>query len=344
VPEEHRRATFNAGVASRRQWEASLDLRFALRGEHTVLVHNAHRGPLRLIKTLVSDDEALDGAQTGAARGLDAIIVHPPGGLADGDSLRLEIELAEGARVRSTTPGSQKWYRGQARAQTRVTVGPNAQFEWLPQPTIIYDRAHVDQSLCIDLAAGATTLGSECLVLGRQAMGERFSTGHLRQSIRIAREGRLVWQEATDAPAQSPLWNSAAGWAGRIVCASVWALVGAKFSALEQARPGPIDTAPASPGSDAAGSGFAPLDGDRLESDTALVAQWRSALAAVGANQPEQPGRLLGGASAVAPGVVLAKILGDDASAVLAMTQRLWALARPIVTGRAARPLRIWAT
>jgi urease accessory protein len=291
-----------------RHWSASLDLRFGTRRGQTVLLQNTHRGPLRLIKALKADGET--SAAAGGQTRLDAMIVHPPGGLAAGDSLRLRIDLEEGARVRSSTPGSQKWYRGRASASTHIQVARGAQLEWLPQPSIVYDGAFVDQSLRVDLDADCAMVGSECLVLGRRSMGERFANGWLRQSIRINRAGRPVWQDFTDAAADAPLWGASAGWAGRIVCASVWA-IGGHGATWDEA---------------------------------ALVDQWRAMVTTATGQGAGQDGRLLGGATCMAPGIVLAKILGDEADTVSALAQQLWALARPPVLGEAAQAMRIWAT
>ena len=291
-----------------RHWSASLDLRFGTRRGQTVLLQNTHRGPLRLIKALKADGET--SAAAGGQTRLDAMIVHPPGGLAAGDSLRLRIDLEEGARVRSSTPGSQKWYRGRASASTHIQLARGAQLEWLPQPSIVYDGAFVDQSLRVDLDADCAMLGSECLVLGRRSMGERFANGWLRQSIRINRAGRPVWQDFTDAAADAPLWGASAGWAGRVVCASVWA-IGGHGATWDEA---------------------------------ALVDQWRAMVTTATGQGAGQDGRLLGGATCMAPGIVLAKILGDEADTVSALAQQLWALARPPVLGEAAQAMRIWAT
>jgi urease accessory protein len=291
-----------------RQWSASLDLRFGTRRGQTVLLQNTHRGPLRLIKALKADSET--SAVAGGQTRLDAMIVHPPGGLAAGDSLRLRIDLEEGARVRSSTPGSQKWYRGRASVSTHIQVARGAQLEWLPQPSIVYDGAFVDQSLRVDLDADCAMVGSECLVLGRRSMGERFANGWLRQSIRINRAGRPVWQDFTDAAADAPLWGASAGWAGRVVCASVWA-IGGHGATWDEA---------------------------------ALVDQWRAMVTTATGQGAGQDGRLLGGATCMAPGIVLAKILGDEADTVSALAQQLWALARPPVLGEAAQAMRIWAT
>ena len=299
-----------SGGSSLRHWSASLDLRFAARDGQTLLVSNRHRGPLRLIKALHADPAEPSAVPVPRRGRLDAIIVHPPGGLVDGDSLQLTIDLDEGACVRSTTPGSQKWYRGRASARTHIRVASGAQLEWLPQPTIVYDGAYVDQSLLIELAGQASTIGSECLVLGRRSMGERFVRGWLRQAIRIHRDGRPIWQERTDAAADSGLWQSPAGWAGRVVCASVWAIGGR----------------------------------DQTWDDAALVEDWRGALEVASTYEASQGRHILAGATRMSSGIVLAKILGDEAGEVAALAQHLWALARPGVLGEPARPVRIWAT
>ena len=312
----------HVGEPLARHWSASLDLRFGTRRGQTVLLQNTHRGPLRLIKALQADRDP--SSAPGEPTRLDAMIVHPPGGLAAGDSLRLRIDLEDGARVRSSTPGSQKWYRGRASASTHIRVGRGAQLEWLPQPSIVYDGAFVDQSLQIDLDVDCAMLGSECLVLGRRSMGERFVRGSLRQSIRINRAGRPIWQESTDAAADALLWGASAGWAGRVVCASVWAIGGH----------------------------------GAVWDDASLVDQWRAAISAATATERATPtesecesecksgqdGCLLGGVTRMAPGIILAKILGDEADTVSALARALWALARPPVLGEAAQAMRIWAT
>ncbi|NBW46289.1 MAG: hypothetical protein EBR45_12160, partial [Betaproteobacteria bacterium] len=78
--------------------------------------------------------------------------------------------------------------------------------------------------------------------------------------------------------------------------------------------------------------------------EAALVDQWRAMVTTATGQGAGQDGRLLGGATCMAPGIVLAKILGDEADTVSALAQQLWALARPPVLGEAAQAMRIWAT
>ncbi len=62
---------------------AELHLRFARRKMRTVLVEKRHSGPLLVQKAIYPEDEKI----------CHAVIVHPPGGIAGGDELRVEIDL-----------------------------------------------------------------------------------------------------------------------------------------------------------------------------------------------------------------------------------------------------------
>ena len=196
-------------------WPACLDLAFEQRNGTTRLISNRHSGPLRLIRAL----PVADGS-------CHAVLIHPPGGLVNGDTLDIGIAVGESARVLCTTPGAQKWYRSTgatARSTTALRVARGGVLEWLPQPAIVYDGARAEQQVKFDLAGGAMMIGWECLVLGRQAMGERFACGGLRQSLSLSIDGRLVWAERTVAQAGDRLFASPLGWRGHCVSATVWA-------------------------------------------------------------------------------------------------------------------------
>jgi urease accessory protein len=281
-------------------WRASLELRFEPRDGVTRLVHNRHHGPLRLIRALPLEDGRCQ-----------AVIVHPPGGLVGGDSLDIDLDLAPQASVLCTTPGAQKWYRSgprAARAATRVRLGARAALEWLPQPAIVYDAAHVNQSIDFALEADARMIGWECLVLGRAAMGERFLTGSLRQRLALSVAGRPRWAEHTVARAGDRLFASPLGWGGRTVACTVWAV--APAAALDD---GPL-------------------------------AAWRASLEADCASADGRAARMAAGATRPAPDLLSARVVADDSQAVMRAAQALWALARPAVLGAASAAPRIWAT
>ena len=66
---------------------------------------------------------------------------------------------------------------------------------WLPQETILFDRARIRRSIEIDLSKQASLLLCEIVVFGRLAMGERIRTGEFDDSWRLRRGGRLVFAE-----------------------------------------------------------------------------------------------------------------------------------------------------
>jgi urease accessory protein len=185
-------------------WEARLDLRFARRDERTVLVERAHRGPLVVQKTLHPEGPGV----------CQAIVVHPPGGIAGGDRLALSVVVERDAHAQLTTPGATKWYRtagpfaGQA---FTAHVAAGAMLEWLPHETIVFDGARADLTTVITLAGDALFVGWDVVSLGRTASGERFERGDYRQRFELVRDHALVWVERTNLAAGSPLLAAPVG-------------------------------------------------------------------------------------------------------------------------------------
>nr|WP_300453047.1 urease accessory protein UreD [Accumulibacter sp.] len=84
--------------AARPGWQARLTLGFERRGERTLLARCEHFGPLRVQKALYPEGPAV----------CQAIVLHPPGGIAGGDSLEIRLTAAAGAHAQLTTPGPEK--------------------------------------------------------------------------------------------------------------------------------------------------------------------------------------------------------------------------------------------
>jgi urease accessory protein len=121
------------------------------------------------------------------------VIVHPPGGIAGGDELELNISAGEHAGVQLTTPGAGKWYRGfgrNARQTVRIGVAAGAMCEWLPQENIVFDGAAAQMSLQVDLADDAVFCGWDFTCLGRP-QGDQLAvvsrTGVHRRSRSLSR-------------------------------------------------------------------------------------------------------------------------------------------------------------
>jgi len=171
-------------------WEARLALGFARRGDRSVLVLRAHTGPLVVQKALHPEGPGV----------CQAIVVHPPGGIAGGDRLALALDVGAGAHAQLTTPGATKWY-GSSGAAARQTldarVDAGATLEWLPQEAIVFDAARVETASAVALAGDAVFVGWDVVCLGRIASGERYRRGSYRQRFEVVRDGALVWAERT---------------------------------------------------------------------------------------------------------------------------------------------------
>jgi urease accessory protein len=133
-----------------------------------------------------------------AACSLEAVVINTSGGLTGGDRMAWRAAAEAEASLTLTTQACEKVYRardGQARVSVDLDVGPGARIDWLPQETILFDGAALSRTLEAALAADATLLVVEAVVLGRTAMGETVGRGLLRDRWRIRREGKLVFAD-----------------------------------------------------------------------------------------------------------------------------------------------------
>jgi urease accessory protein len=130
--------------------------------------------------------------------GLSAVFVNTAGGVAGGDRFDIEIAAGAGSRLAITTAAAEKIYRAQgppAQLNISLKAAAGAQLSWLPQETILFDRARVRRRIDIDLAEDASLLLCEIVVFGRSAMGERMLSGEFVDRWRLRRGGRLVFAE-----------------------------------------------------------------------------------------------------------------------------------------------------
>lgn len=132
------------------------------------------------------------------ARGLSAVFVNTAGGVAGGDRFGIEIAAGEGSRLAMTTAAAEKIYRAEgpaAQLDISLKAAAGAHLSWLPQETILFDRARVSRQISIELADSASLLLCEIVVFGRAAMGERMVAGEFSDRWRLSRGGRLVFAE-----------------------------------------------------------------------------------------------------------------------------------------------------
>ena len=195
-------------------WDAHLALEYQYVDGRTLLSRRRHHGPLVVQKTFYPEGPAL----------CHNIVLHPPGGVAGGDSLTIEAKLARDARVLITTPGAGKWYKSLGRPssqQLRFVLDEQALLEWLPQETIIFDQVEANFGNHVTLAPRAVYVGCEILCLGRQAAHESFTQGLLTLRTEIWRDGQRLWGEYARLAGNDPLLQSPVGLGGAPVCATL---------------------------------------------------------------------------------------------------------------------------
>jgi urease accessory protein len=259
------------------------------------LVRNQHTGPLRVQKLLYPERAAV--AHT--------LLLHPPGGLAGGDELVIDLMLAPGSEVLATTPGATKWYhgeRGTACQSTTLKIAADACLEWMPQESILFDGADARQSLVVELHRDARMFGWDIVQLGSVAATLPWQQGRWRQRVQLIRDSQERWREQVDMAANDPLRNSPLGLAGHSVLATAWA-------AAPNLRDGGEE----------------------------LIDMLRECAAQFplpcGISWLPAPTELL-----------MIRVLGHDCALVRELLESLWTRLRPRVSGHIAVKPRIWST
>lgn len=155
----------------------------------------------------------------------EVVFLNTSGGLTGGDTLSYTLDVAPGGTAMAATQTAERAYAspaGAAQVSVDLKVGDSATLYWLPQETILFNRAAVNRTTTVRLGQGARFLGIETLVLGRMHMKERLASVHLKDARRIFREGQIhhAEQVALDDTILADD-TSPAGWQGHTVMSSV---------------------------------------------------------------------------------------------------------------------------
>jgi urease accessory protein len=164
---------------------------------HIALVAGAARGRTRRIR--VQEDGSLRVRFPNATPdALEAVLVNTAGGMTGGDRFSIDISLEPRASMVVGTAAAEKIYRSTgpaAEVAVKLDVGAGSRLVWLPQETILFDRANLSRRIEIDLADDASLLLCESVVFGRSAMGEAVAQGRFMDRWRLRRGGRLIFAE-----------------------------------------------------------------------------------------------------------------------------------------------------
>ena len=131
---------------------------------------------------------------------LSAVLINTAGGIAGGDRFSVAVAAETDARIAVTTAAAEKIYRSSgahSRIELSLRAADGARIVWLPQETILFNRALLARRIEIDLAPTASLLCAEIVVFGRTAMDERVSAGSFVDRWRLRQAGRLLFAETT---------------------------------------------------------------------------------------------------------------------------------------------------
>lgn len=196
-------------------WRGALSLRFARAHERTIVATRRHEGPFCIQRPFYPGDGVCH-----------VYLLHPPGGLAAGDELLLDVGVDSGAAALLTTPAATKFYRSDGapsvQAQT-LRVAAGASLEWLPLDTILFGGSRARIATDVRLDVDARFAGWELISLGRPLSGDRYASGVLEQRTRIEIGGEPALVERLTYAAGDPLLGTAWGLASFGVCGALYA-------------------------------------------------------------------------------------------------------------------------
>jgi urease accessory protein len=126
-----------------------------------------------------------------------------------------------------TTPSAAKWYGSEASlpATQLIEIDLDGRLEWLPQESIVFDRAWVESEISINATSTGAMLGWDHLIFGRRASGESFKTGRFAQSLTVKLSDVLIWHDRLVLEGEDALFESPIGFRGHHTFATLWALL-----------------------------------------------------------------------------------------------------------------------
>ena len=273
-------------------WRADLKLDYTLESQRTV-VRYLHQGPLRILQSLYPEGDQI----------CHNVLVHPPGGLVGGDTLDIQVTVAEGAHGLVSTPGATRFYKSgghPALQQVVAHVAGNAKLEWLPLEAIAYNDCEATNRAIFNLAPSAELITWDVTALGLPSSDMAFTQGHFQQHLEIPG----VWLERGTIRGEDTRWlNSPLGLAGSKCLAS---LVFASGSAI---------------------------DSDRTT----------QALEAAREVIESHPLRLQAGITCVHPQVIVLRVMSPLVEPTMDLLKKVWAVWRHTLWALPSTPPRIWS-
>jgi urease accessory protein len=273
-------------------WRADLKLDYTLESQRTV-VRYLHQGPLRILQSLYPEGDQI----------CHNVLVHPPGGLVGGDTLDIQVTVAEGAHGLVSTPGATRFYKSgghPALQQVVAHLADNAKLEWLPLEAIAYNDCEATNRAIFNLAPSAELITWDVTALGLPSSDMAFTQGHFQQHLEIPG----VWLERGNIRGENTRWlNSPLGLAGSKCLAS---LVFASGSAINSDR-----------------------TTQALEAAREVI--------------ESHPLRLQAGITCAHPQVIVLRVMSPLVEPTMDLLKKVWAVWRHTLWALPSTPPRIWS-
>src|SRR5262249_12508789 len=142
-------------------------------------------------------------------------ILNPTGGLVGGDRLSIEVEATAGAHAVLTTPSATRVYRtdGAAAIQSvRISIGPQAAVEWVPDHTIPFAGSAFRQTLDVEMNESARLILVDAFSAGRVGRGEAWQFALLDSAVSVRdRQGWLLHDRLA---LRGPMTDKGTAWDG----------------------------------------------------------------------------------------------------------------------------------
>ncbi|WP_169567432.1 urease accessory protein UreD [Sneathiella limimaris] len=126
----------------------------------------------------------------------EAVLINTAGGLTGGDHMTYEVALEAGAALTVTGQAAEKIYKSvgpDVVIDGRLDLAADSYLEWLPQETILFNRARLQRMNEVNLTSSSRLLALETTVFGREAYGETVVEAALSDGWKIRLDGDLIW-------------------------------------------------------------------------------------------------------------------------------------------------------
>jgi urease accessory protein len=180
------------------------------------MTERRHTGPLQVQKPLYPEGRSV----------CHTVILHPPGGMAEGDTVKIAVTQGPDSKTVLTSPAAAKWYKSRknfASQEVRIRLGRRAQLDWLPLENILFENARAEFRFQLELGEEASAVGWETFVFGRRAMGETWDVGGLRINSQFMDSHGLLWAEKANITGGSRTRTAMQGLAEFPIVGMLWA-------------------------------------------------------------------------------------------------------------------------